>query len=72
MISALPLGSEWRREALRTNLWLVPSIEVIAAVALYVATHALDNAAYDGSVTLTSIALELALLFGSVTRRQTT
>ena len=52
--SALPLGSEWRREALRINLWVVPSIEVIAAVALYVATHALDKAAYDGSVTLPS------------------
>ncbi len=54
MISPLPLGSDWRREALRTNLWLVPSLEVIAAVALYVATHALDNAAYAGTVTLPS------------------
>ncbi len=54
MISALPLGSDWRREALRTNLWLVPSLEVIAAVALYVATHALDKAAYAGTVTLPS------------------
>jgi uncharacterized membrane protein len=48
------LGSEWRREALRTNLWLVPSIEVIMAVALYVGTHALDRAHYDGSLTLPS------------------
>ena len=48
------MGSDWRREALRTNLWLVPSLEVIAAVALYVATHALDNAAYAGTVTLPS------------------
>ncbi len=54
MISLLPLGSEWRREALRTNLWLVPTIEVIAAIALYVGTHALDKAAYDGSLTLPS------------------
>lgn len=50
----LSLRSEWRREALRTNLWLVPSLEVIAAVALYAGTHALDRAAYDGHLTLPS------------------
>jgi uncharacterized membrane protein len=50
----LPLRSEWRREALRTNLWLVPMLEVIAAVGLYAATHAIDKAAYDGSLTLPS------------------
>jgi uncharacterized membrane protein len=50
----LPLLSDWRREALRTNLWLVPALEVIAAVALYFATHAVDIAAYHGSVTLPS------------------
>jgi uncharacterized membrane protein len=54
VISAPPLGSDWRREALRTNLWLVPSIEVIAAVALYAVTHAIDKARYAGSVTLPS------------------
>ncbi|HTW04594.1 MAG TPA: DUF2254 domain-containing protein [Streptosporangiaceae bacterium] len=41
-------GSEWRREALRTNLWLVPAIEVVAAALLFVGTYALDRAAYDG------------------------
>jgi uncharacterized membrane protein len=50
----LPLASEWRRETLRTNLWLVPVIEVIAAVVLYVITHVIDRAAYDGHVTLPS------------------
>jgi uncharacterized membrane protein len=50
----LPLGSDWRREALRTNLWLVPAVEVVIAVALYFATHALDQAAYRGSLTLPS------------------
>jgi len=54
VISAPPLGSDWRREALRTNLWLVPSIEVIAAVALYAVTHAIDRSYYAGSVTLPS------------------
>ena len=51
---AFPLASEWRREALRTNLWLVPMLEVIAAVGLYFATHAIDVAAYRGSLKLPS------------------
>ena len=54
MISLVALRSDWRREALRTNLWLVPTIEVVAAVALYLVTHALDKAALDGSLTLPS------------------
>jgi uncharacterized membrane protein len=54
MISLIALRSEWRREALRTNLWVVPTVEVIAAVALYFATHAIDKAAYSGSLTLPS------------------
>jgi uncharacterized membrane protein len=56
----LNLWSPWRREALRTNLWLVPMLEVIAAVALYAATHAVDRAVSGGSVTLPSW-----LIFGS-------
>jgi uncharacterized membrane protein len=48
------LGSEWRRETLRTNLWFVPAIEVAAAVALFVATHAVDQAAYRGDIVLPS------------------
>ncbi len=50
----LPLTSEWRREALRTNLWVVPAIEVIVAIGLYFATHALDVSAYHGHLTLPS------------------
>ena len=50
----LPLRSEWRREGLRTNLWLVPMLEVIAAVGLYAGTHAIDKAAADGSLKLPS------------------
>jgi uncharacterized membrane protein len=46
------LGSHWRREVLRTNLWLVPAVEVVAAVALFAATTAVDRAAYHGVVTL--------------------
>ncbi len=47
---SVPLPSAWRREALRTNLWLVPTIEIVLAVALFAGTHALDRAAYDGSL----------------------
>ena len=48
VIRRLLRGSEWRREVLRTNLWLVPAIEVVAAVLLFAGTYALDRAAYDG------------------------
>jgi uncharacterized membrane protein len=41
-------GSEWRRDVLRTNLWLVPAVEVIIAALLFVGMYALDRASYDG------------------------
>jgi uncharacterized membrane protein len=47
-LGALWRGSEWRRDVLRTNLWLVPAIEVVVAAALFVVTYALDQAAYHG------------------------
>src|SRR5580700_4946504 len=49
-----PLPSAWRREALRTNLWLVPTVEIVLATALFAATYALDRAVYDGSLQLPS------------------
>ena len=48
MIRRLSRGSEWRREVLRTNLWLVPAVEVVIAALLFAGTYALDRAAYDG------------------------
>jgi uncharacterized membrane protein len=48
------LGSHWRREVLRTNLWLVPAVEVIAAIALFAVTTAIDRAAYHGMFTVPS------------------
>ncbi len=48
MIRRLLRGSEWRREVLRTNLWLVPAVEVLIAALLFAGTYALDRAAYDG------------------------
>src|SRR5580658_8266480 len=50
----IPLPSAWRREALRTNLWLVPTVEIVLAVALFAVTYALDRGAYDGSLRLPS------------------
>jgi len=46
----LPLrGSDWRSEVLRTNLWLVPAVEVVMAALLFAGTYALDRAAYNGA-----------------------
>jgi uncharacterized membrane protein len=50
----LPVVREWQRDALRTNLWLVPAVEVVVAVGLFFLTHAIDRAAYRGEVTLPS------------------
>src|SRR6202161_16287 len=49
-----PVPSAWRREGLRTNLWLVPTAEIALVVALFAGTYALDRAAYDGSLHLPS------------------
>jgi uncharacterized membrane protein len=48
------LASHWRREALRTNLWLVPAVEVAAAIALFAVTLTLDRAVYRGALTIPS------------------
>ena len=57
-MKSLPvLPSAWRREALRTNLWLVPTLEIVLAVALFAGTYAVDRAAYDGSLHLPSFAI---------------
>ena len=48
------LGAEWRREAMRTNLWIVPMLEVLAAIGLYFGTHELDKAAAQGTLSLPS------------------
>jgi uncharacterized membrane protein len=50
----LGLAPHWRREVLRTNLWLVPAIEVMAAIALFAGTVAVDRAAYRGALFLPS------------------
>ncbi|MDR3659585.1 MAG: DUF2254 domain-containing protein [Mycobacterium sp.] len=48
------LASDWRREALRTNLWVAPVAMTVAVVALFITTYTVDRAAYVGTVTLPS------------------
>src|SRR5450432_143850 len=50
----LPHLSEWRRERLRTTLWVVPTIEVVVAVVLFVVTYQVDRAAYRHDLTFPS------------------
>jgi uncharacterized membrane protein len=44
--------SQWRRETLRTNFWLVPTLQVIASVGVFAATLEVDRAVYHGSLKL--------------------
>jgi uncharacterized membrane protein len=44
-------GSEWRRESVRTTLWVVPAVEVAVVFLLFVVTYTLDQAAYKGDIT---------------------
>jgi len=44
--------AQWWREAVRTNLWMVPAAEVAAATLLFLFTRALDLRAYDHHLAL--------------------
>jgi len=44
--------SHWRREMLRTNFWLVPSVEVVASIALFWGTLEIDRAVYHGTLSM--------------------
>jgi uncharacterized membrane protein len=44
----------WRREALRTTFWLIPTILIVVAALLFVATFEIDLAAYHRRFTLPS------------------
>lgn len=44
--------SQYRREVLWTNFWLIPSMEVVAAVALFWGTLQVDRAVYHHTLTL--------------------
>ncbi|RJO77577.1 DUF2254 domain-containing protein [Nocardia panacis] len=43
-----------RRDALRTNLWFVPALEVLGAIGLFVLTYLLDRAVYRGAFDIPS------------------
>ncbi|HME78267.1 MAG TPA: DUF2254 family protein, partial [Mycobacterium sp.] len=45
---------DWRREQLRTNLWLVPILQTLAVVLLFALTYTVDRMAYDGIIRLPS------------------
>jgi len=53
-LRGLAVESDWRDEALRTNLWLIPAIESVAAVALFAVTLSIDEAAFHGELRLPS------------------
>jgi uncharacterized membrane protein len=42
----------WRREALRTTLWVVPTATVVVALLLFALTYQLDSRVADGSMAL--------------------
>jgi len=48
------LQADWRREALRTNLWVVPATEALIVSALFVGTYSVDRSAYHGGLHLPS------------------
>jgi uncharacterized membrane protein len=46
--------SDWRNETLRTNLWLIPAVESVAAVLLFALTLTIDQAASRRALSLPS------------------
>jgi uncharacterized membrane protein len=50
--SRLPNDGSWRSEELRTNLWLVPGLLVLASVALFLVTFAYDRYVYTHGSTV--------------------
>lgn len=50
MLSPRLVWPEWRREELRTNLWLVPAMVTLVALGLFTLTLWLDRATYRGEI----------------------
>ena len=48
------LQADWRREAIRTNLWVVPAAEAFVVLVLFGGTYAVDRTAYHGDLHLPS------------------
>jgi uncharacterized membrane protein len=53
-LKRIAIESDWRNEALRTNLWLIPAVESVAAVLLFAATLSVDHAAFHHQLSLPS------------------
>jgi uncharacterized membrane protein len=53
-----PWLAPWRREALRTTLWLVPAVLCLLAVALFAVTYAVDRLDYSHHIRLPTILSE--------------
>jgi uncharacterized membrane protein len=52
-VRGMSLGlSPWRREALRTTLWVVPVSLVLVAVALFLVTYQIDHHVYEHATRL--------------------
>jgi len=54
MPSQAYLQADWRRETLRTNLWVVPAVEALLVLALFVGTYLVDRSAFHGGLRLPS------------------
>ncbi len=53
-LKRIAIESDWRNETLRTNLWLIPAVESVAAVLLFVLTLSVDHAAFHRELSLPS------------------
>jgi uncharacterized membrane protein len=49
-----PLLPSWRRDALRTTLWVIPAALVAAIIVLFLATYVIDRAANSGRIRIPS------------------
>src|ERR1700761_2743894 len=52
MRGLLYFEADWRREQLRTNLWLVPIVQTLGIVLLFAVTYTIDRTAHDGIIPL--------------------
>src|ERR1700761_9047449 len=50
--------ADWRKEQLRTNLWLVPILQTLGIVVVFAITYAIDRSAYDGWIKFPSWVLQ--------------
>lgn len=54
MLGYAYLESDWRKEAVRTNLWVIPTVVIAAVLVLFAVTYTADRTAYNGHLQLPS------------------